>query len=76
MLICVNTLPSTNGSTSVDFKTNGNRSSKEDVFFYRRTGLLELVDRTRRATDAAIPELNVNGSTSVDFKTNGNGCSK
>ena len=41
-----------------------------------RFGLLEIVDRTQRATDAVIPELNVNGSTSVDFKTNGNGCSK
>ena len=34
-----------------------------------RAGLLQLEGRTRRATDAAIPELNVNGSTSVDFKT-------
>ena len=44
--------------------------------FTCRAGLLELEGRTRRATDAVIPELNVNGSTSVDFKTNGNGCSK
>ena len=45
-------------------------------FGERRAGLLELVGRTRRATDAIIPELNVNGPTSVDFKTNGNGCPK
>ena len=44
-------------------------------FWDRNVGPLELVGRTRRATDAAIPKLNVNGSTSVDFKTNGNGCS-
>ena len=36
-------------------------------FWDRNAGLLELVGRTRRATDAAIPELNINGSTSFDF---------
>ena len=46
-----------------------NECKKEKQIFEHHKELLELVDQTRRAPDAAIPELyvNVNGPPSADL---------